>query len=58
MTCNNVLFRWPFPSAVPVAVAETSGTGTLDGVASLATDGAGYCALLTSGNVDCWGWDY
>ena len=44
-------------SAVPVAVLATSGTGTLAGVASLASDEGGYCAQLTSGTVDCWGLD-
>ncbi len=39
---------------VPVAVVGLGGTGTLSGVASLSGDG-GYCALLTSGGVDCWG---
>ena len=45
-------------SAVPVAVADVGGSGTLGGVANLASDdflGAGYCALLISGGVDCWG---
>ena len=42
-------------SAVPEAVEGVGGTGTLSGVTSLATDGAGYCALLSSGGVDCWG---
>jgi alpha-tubulin suppressor-like RCC1 family protein len=42
-------------SNIPVAVVSTSGSGTLGGVASLTGDGAGYCALLTSGGVDCWG---
>jgi hypothetical protein len=42
-------------SAVPVAVVSTSGSGTLSDVASLIADG-GYCALLTSGGVDCWGY--
>ena len=42
-------------SAVPVAVEGVGGTGTLSGVASLDTDGVGYCARLTSDNVDCWG---
>ena len=45
-------------SAVPVSVVSTSGSGTLTGVASLTSDGAGYCALLTSGAVDCWGGGY
>jgi alpha-tubulin suppressor-like RCC1 family protein len=30
------------------------GAGTLSGVTSLAGDSSGYCALLTSGHVDCW----
>jgi alpha-tubulin suppressor-like RCC1 family protein len=42
-------------SAVPVAVKGLAGTGTLSGVSSLAGDYYGYCALLTSRNVDCWG---
>ena len=42
-------------SAVPVPVVGTNGTGTLSGVSSLASDGGGYCAVLTSGGVDCWG---
>ncbi|MCX6508277.1 MAG: hypothetical protein NTY27_03725, partial [Actinobacteria bacterium] len=42
-------------SAKPVAVVSTSGSGTLSGVASLTSTFYGYCALLTSGRVDCWG---
>jgi alpha-tubulin suppressor-like RCC1 family protein len=47
-------------SDVPVAVKGLGGTGTLTGVASLASDSSGggsdgYCAVLTSGAVDCWG---
>jgi alpha-tubulin suppressor-like RCC1 family protein len=45
-----------YGSAVPVQVVGVGGTGTLGGVESLATDTEyGYCALLTSGGVDCWG---
>jgi alpha-tubulin suppressor-like RCC1 family protein len=41
--------------ATPVHVGGVGGTGTLSGVTSL-TDGFDfYCALLTSGGVDCWG---
>ena len=42
-------------SATPVAVEGVGGAGTLTGVTSLVGDGSGYCALLTSGEVDCWG---
>jgi alpha-tubulin suppressor-like RCC1 family protein len=45
-------------SAVPVQVVSVSGTGTVTGVASLTSGGAGYCAVLTSGGVDCWGYGY
>jgi alpha-tubulin suppressor-like RCC1 family protein len=39
----------------PLPVRGVSGRGTLAGVTSIATDGGGFCALLTSGGVDCWG---
>jgi hypothetical protein len=42
-------------SATPVEVVGVGGTGTLTGVSSLISDGSGYCALLTSSAVDCWG---
>ncbi len=45
-------------SAVPVAVLGAGGSGTLGGVVSLTSDGSGYCALLSSGGVDCWGGGY
>lgn len=45
-------------SDVPVAVRGGSGTGTLDGVTSLASDSVGSCARLTSGEVACWGSGY
>ena len=45
-------------SAVPVAVKGVGGSGTLGGVASLSGDDNGFCALLTSGGVDCWGNGY
>jgi hypothetical protein len=45
-------------SDVPVAVVGTSGAGTLAGVASLISNGVGYCAVLSaSGGVDCWGYN-
>ena len=43
-------------SNFPVVVTTTTGSGTLTGVASLISDGDGFCALLTSGSVDCWGY--
>jgi alpha-tubulin suppressor-like RCC1 family protein len=46
----------PNGSATTVRVADTDGTGTLSGVTSLASGGEGYCAVLTSGGVDCWGY--
>ena len=42
-------------SDVPVQVDGVGGTGTLSGVASIVSGGPGYCALLRSGSVDCWG---
>jgi len=43
-------------SAFPVAVTGVGGTGTLSGVASLTSADHSFCALLTSGGVDCWGY--
>ncbi len=43
-------------SAVPVQVLGVGGNGTLGGVASLTSGGYGYCALLATGGVDCWGY--
>jgi alpha-tubulin suppressor-like RCC1 family protein len=47
-------------SAVPVRVRSTGRSGILTGVSSLASfrgdpSSSSYCALLTSGQVDCWG---
>jgi alpha-tubulin suppressor-like RCC1 family protein len=42
-------------STFPVAVLGVDGSGTLSGVESLTGNQVGYCALLTSGGVDCWG---
>lgn len=44
-------------SALPVAVKGVGGRGTLTDVSSLGGEGqgGGYCALLTSHQVDCWG---
>jgi alpha-tubulin suppressor-like RCC1 family protein len=41
-------------SATPVAV-EGVGGGSLSGVASVVSGELGYCAVLTSSGVDCWG---
>ncbi len=43
-------------SANPVAVEGVGGTGTLADVTSLVGGAGNYCALLTSGGVDCWGY--
>jgi alpha-tubulin suppressor-like RCC1 family protein len=43
-------------SSVPVAVSGLHGTGSLVGARKISTDGTGYCALLTSNRVDCWGY--
>ena len=51
----------PGGSDVPVAVLGVDGSGTLGGVVSLASSGiylGSYCALLSSGGVDCWGYGY
>jgi alpha-tubulin suppressor-like RCC1 family protein len=45
-------------SATPVAVEGVGGTGTLAETASLVSETLGYCALLSSGSVDCWGNGY
>ncbi len=39
----------------PVAVKGVGGSGTLANVASITPDVGGWCALLTTGAVDCWG---
>ena len=50
----------PYGSATPVAVEDTTGVGTLTGVANVfgMENAAGYCALLTSSDLDCWGGGY
>ena len=45
-------------TSVPTAVVGVGDSGFLSGVASLTSNGEGYCALLTSGGVDCWGSGY
>lgn len=44
-------------SDVPTAVAGPGGTGALSGIESLAPGYYSYCAILTSGGLDCWGFD-
>jgi PKD domain len=43
-------------SDVPVAVTGIGGSGALTGVASLSGGFDAYCAVLTDGGVDCWGY--
>ena len=51
-------------SATPVSVVGVGGSGTLTGVTVLSgyvdinVGYVGYCALLTSGGVDCWGYGW
>jgi alpha-tubulin suppressor-like RCC1 family protein len=45
----------PNGAALPVQVIDTDGGGILTGVSDLTGDGNGYCAVLTSGTVACWG---
>ncbi len=45
----------PYGSASPVQVEGVGGIGILSSVTSLTDDLWGYCAVLTSGGVDCWG---
>lgn len=40
---------------LPAPIVSPSGTGTLGDVASLYSTDNNYCALLTTGGVDCWG---
>ena len=42
-------------STVPRAVLGVGGNGTLSNAVGVASDGASYCAVLASGEVDCWG---
>lgn len=42
-------------STVPRAVKGIAGNGTLKNAVSVASDGASYCAVRASGEVDCWG---
>jgi alpha-tubulin suppressor-like RCC1 family protein len=42
---------------IPEAVKGLGDTGTLTGVAEVIGGSDGYCALLTSTGVDCWGYD-
>lgn len=52
--------RGHYGSAVPIQVEDLGGTGILTRVSNLRDDSgdSGFCALLTSGDVDCWGYGY
>jgi alpha-tubulin suppressor-like RCC1 family protein len=45
------------PTTSPVAVLDIAGSGTLSGVASLAPGYHSYCAILTSTQLACWGFN-
>jgi alpha-tubulin suppressor-like RCC1 family protein len=45
-------------SASSVQVVGVGGTGFLSGVTSVAGNDLSFCALLDSGNVDCWGYGF
>jgi hypothetical protein len=40
---------------VRATAVVTVGNGGLAGVRSIGSDGDGYCAVLSTGSVDCWG---
>ncbi len=42
-------------SASPVTALGVGGIGVLSSVVSVSSDGSGYCALLSTLGVDCWG---
>jgi len=44
-------------SGTPVAVVSEDATTTLSGAANITGGAESFCALLTSGTVDCWGTD-
>lgn len=44
-------------SSVPVAVVGVGGSGQLTGATALASTGDGFCSIVGSGGVDCWGGD-
>jgi hypothetical protein len=43
------------PTPVPVQVVGVGGTGTLQNAAAIAAGSGHTCALVSGGNVDCWG---
>jgi hypothetical protein len=45
-------------STTPVVVVGVGGTGTLTGVTDLIGNSRSYCAVVTGGGVDCWGYGY
>ena len=44
-------------SDIPIAIENPDDTGPLSGAVSLSTLGDATCALLTSGSINCWGYD-
>ena len=54
---DTVAFQNQDGSTVLVAMNTTPDDPDLSGVKTVASDGDGYCALLSTGGVDCWGYN-
>ena len=50
--------NYPLDTATPVVVPDVDGSGALAGVSKIVGGLMDICALLGSGGVDCWGFDY
>ena len=43
--------------SIPVSVVGVGGSGILSGVTAISAENYDSCALLSSGETDCWGWN-